>query len=156
MLTGLKELDLCEPADVAPGGDGLRGLKELWLGANQLDSLPEERSMTGLEGADLSRNQLTSLPEEIGLMTGLKELDLDENQLTSLPEEIVALTGLTSLRSPQQPARQTAIARHRGVDRGVEGERVRRVRCRCYELWSRCLDQERASSDTRVCGRSWI
>ena len=60
----------------------MTGLKELFLFANQLTSLPEEIGlMTGLKQLDLSRNQLTSLPEEIGLMTGLKELYLRNNPL---------------------------------------------------------------------------
>ena len=58
-------------------------------------------------------------------MTGLKELICMEPADVA-PGGDCCADRIDVSGSPQQPARQTAIARHRGVDRGAESEGVLR------------------------------
>ena len=73
-------------------------LKNLYLGNNQLTSLPESiENLTALTGLYLNQNQLTSLPVSIGNLTALTGLYLGNNQLTSLPDSFGNLTALKLL-----------------------------------------------------------
>lgn len=76
----------------------LPGLKYLYLGSNQLSSLPPEiGQLQHLKELDLSENWLTSLPPEIGELRNVTSLNLSDNQLTNLPPEIGQLDNLSSL-----------------------------------------------------------
>jgi internalin A len=76
----------------------LENLTILYLGGNQLTTLPEWLGrLTNLTKLDLSHNQLTTLPAELGQLTNLTELSLFLNQLTMLPAELGQLANLTSL-----------------------------------------------------------
>jgi len=70
-------------------------LKKLFLGNNQLDSLPIKIcELTSLEELSLPFNKFTQFPLHITNVTSLKELDLSYNKLESIPSEISHLTSL--------------------------------------------------------------
>lgn len=73
-------------------------LKILYLGYNQLDSLPVKiGELKNLTALSLDFNQLTTLPNEIGELKKLTSLGLSSNQLTTLPAEFWELKNLTDL-----------------------------------------------------------
>lgn len=76
----------------------LAKLKELYIGNNQLSSLPPEIGrLTNLTTLSVGDNELSSLPAEIGQLTNLRTLSVNNNQLGTLPPEIGQLTNLTAL-----------------------------------------------------------
>ena len=76
----------------------LKNLKELYLGYNQLTSLPESfGKLVNLEELYLRNNQLTTLPESFEKLVNLKILSLQYNQLTTLPESFGKLVNLEVL-----------------------------------------------------------
>ena len=78
--------------------DELTNLQRLYLGHNQLTSLPAEiGNLKNLQKLHLWNNQLTSIPAEIGHLTNLRYLSLEFNQLTSIPAEIGNLINLQKL-----------------------------------------------------------
>ena len=77
---------------------GLTHLQKLYLGENQLTSLPTSiGNLEQLQELFLDDNQLTELPASIGNLTNLTVLCLKNNQLTELPPEIVVLRNLQQL-----------------------------------------------------------
>jgi Leucine-rich repeat (LRR) protein len=76
----------------------LRELTELYLGDNDLTSLPPEIGLlTNLRTLYLNDNKFTSLPSVIGQLTNLRTLHLHDNKLTSLSSVIGQLTNLYGL-----------------------------------------------------------
>ena len=67
--------------------------------------------MVSLKTLYLGGNQLTSLPEGVGGMVRLKTLILTNNQLTSLPEGITALTGLKTMWLHNNPLVRPQVRR---------------------------------------------
>ena len=102
----------------------LTSLKRLWLGGNQLTSVPKGIGLlTDLKGLWLGCNRLTSVPAWIGQLTSLRWLDLGFNQLTSVPKEIWQLTSLWKLnlnrnRLTSMPARIGQLTSLRWLDLG--------------------------------------
>lgn len=108
-------------------GDGVPcccpDLRELNVGRNPLETLPEELALLSnslttlwcddcniagplprsvlqlkkLENLRISQNEITSIPEGIGNLTELQVLCLDGNQIESVPEEVGKLVKLKSL-----------------------------------------------------------
>lgn len=79
--------------------DGLTGLQYLYLGGNQLTTLPAGvfRGLTSLEDLGLSENQLTTLQAGVFRdLTSLQILNLWGNKLTILP--VGVFDSLTSLQ----------------------------------------------------------
>ncbi|BAY88950.1 Miro domain-containing protein [Microchaete diplosiphon NIES-3275] len=73
-------------------------MQSLYLGSNQLSSLPPEiGQLVNLRSLYLSSNQLSSLPLEIGQLVNLQSLYLRSNQFSSLPPEIGQLVNLQTL-----------------------------------------------------------
>ena len=73
-------------------------LRELYLGDNQLTSIPKELGrLSALQTLYLYNNQLTSIPKELGNLEQLRVLDLYGNQLTSIPKELGRLSALRRL-----------------------------------------------------------
>ena len=71
----------------------LEKLTKLYLGDNQLVSLPETiGKLEKLTSLGLGHNQLVSIPKTIGKLKKLTELYLWDNQLVSLPYSIINLT----------------------------------------------------------------
>ncbi len=83
---------------ILPPTVGELRLRNLRLGSNVLDSLPDEiGKILSLKHLVLQRNQLVYIPESIGNLTHLEHLDISGNKLTTLPESIVNLTNLDFL-----------------------------------------------------------
>lgn len=85
---------------VSPRIGGLRRLRMLDLGHNQLQQIPEE---TGdLEGLTdflyLHDNRLCSLPAKLGNLRRLRYLNIGENHFEQLPGCVCEMTGLKELR----------------------------------------------------------
>ncbi|TGG91608.1 MAG: hypothetical protein ERJ67_07780, partial [Aphanocapsa feldmannii 277cV] len=79
--------------------NGLSNLETLWLGANDLRSLPEDifAGLSSLKTLSLRFANLSSLPEDIfAELLALEELYLNSNALSSLPKDIFA--GLSNLK----------------------------------------------------------
>jgi Leucine-rich repeat (LRR) protein len=71
-----------------PDFGGMRKLRQLQMGRNQLSELPDDAlaGCTVLESLDLSTNRLERLPKSIADCVALNNMDLSSNQLTSLPD----------------------------------------------------------------------
>lgn len=81
------------PADIS----SLR-LRNLSLGGNRLDSLPDAIGrIFSLHVLSVKNNRLVFVPGSIGDLPELRTLDLSSNELGSLPENIVRLKGLSTL-----------------------------------------------------------
>ena len=79
-------------------------MKVLYLGGNQLTSIPVEvGNLTELQALSLCENKLRTLPPSIALLRNLKSLGLHKNLLTALPPEIVKLRGLQELSLRNNP-----------------------------------------------------
>ena len=78
---------------------GYHALRELNLGGNQLETLPDALGdFTFLEVLTLSANNLHNFPTCILRLTRLTKLQLSHNKLTSVPDAIRRLTALKVLR----------------------------------------------------------
>lgn len=79
----------------------LKHLRDLYLGMNRFDIIPEPvfYLSTSLALLELPSNELTSIPEKISLLVNLKRLDVSSNQLKAIPDEIGCLTNLTQLKA---------------------------------------------------------
>jgi leucine-rich repeat protein SHOC2 len=79
----------------------LKQLRELYLGMNRFQTIPEPvfYLSTSLAALELPSNELTEIPERISLLVNLVRLDICSNNLTSLPEELGCLTSLVYLRA---------------------------------------------------------
>ena len=78
---------------------GLTALQGLYLGGNELGSLPAGvfSGLTALQGLYLDNNDLTSLPAGVfSGLTALGQLNLSNNELSSLPDGI--FSGLSALQ----------------------------------------------------------
>ena len=76
----------------------LINLKEINLGNNYLESLPEWLSkLKNLINLNISGNLLESIPESLSELKNLTSLDIGGNLLESLPESLSELKNLTSL-----------------------------------------------------------
>ena len=76
----------------------LINLKELYLGGNQLRSLPDYfGNFQQLEVFMVEINQIKILPESFWTLINLKRLRLGSNQLTTLSEAIANLKKVTVL-----------------------------------------------------------
>ena len=67
---------------------GMRNLRQLQLGRNQLSELPDD-ALAGcsvLESLDLSTNRLERVPASLADCVALNNMDLSSNMLTSLPD----------------------------------------------------------------------
>ena len=83
---------------VKKSADEVYNSKTLFLGNNQLESIPFEIGfLTNLQTLSLNCNQLKSIPFEIGFLTNLQNLYLSDNQLESIPNELGLLTNLQNL-----------------------------------------------------------
>ena len=86
---------------VPPGLGDLAGLKDLWLGTNQLTgTIPRELANAhGMRSLLLNNNRLTGeIPPEFRAFTSMETLWLHRNQLTgSIPPEFESMTSLQKL-----------------------------------------------------------
>lgn len=73
-------------------------LKKLWLGSNQIKSIPVEiKNLTGLEWLDLTGNPLHELPEEFFELVSLVSLKITSTDINELPVGITKLINLKNL-----------------------------------------------------------
>ncbi|KAJ1060157.1 hypothetical protein K5549_004595 [Capra hircus] len=76
----------------------LRGLEQLYLSHNKLETLPTQLGMcSSLRLLDVSHNGLHSLPAELGLLQNLQHLALSYNALEFLPDELFFCRKLRTL-----------------------------------------------------------
>ena len=90
---------LCESLPVTL--PSLKHLRELYLGMNRFQAIPEPvfYLSTSLAALELPSNELAEVPDKISLLVNLVRLDVCSNNLTTLPEEIGCLTNLVYLRA---------------------------------------------------------
>ncbi|KAI6191425.1 Protein lap1 [Aphelenchoides bicaudatus] len=78
----------------------LRGLVELYLDENSLETLPDSiLNCKALEQLDISSNRLSDLPDQFGELDRITDLTLSHNCLDSLPNSIGRLKRMTILKA---------------------------------------------------------
>ncbi len=97
-------MTMCILQEVSTGIQNLKRLRVLYLGGNQLRSLPTQICrLRHLHALILCDNRLESLPDSICALAKLECLQLHHNRLTTIPYGLVHLRSLSELSLRDNP-----------------------------------------------------
>jgi Leucine-rich repeat (LRR) protein len=101
-----------ELMEIDPRIGELRNLKELYLGKNNFETIPQEIfSLDNLEQLHIYNNNLESIPSDISKLINLKFLMIQDNQIETLPKEIGMMKGLLFIDLSGNPLKEGEVER---------------------------------------------